>query len=558
MSSYLLGPDNFDSSYTNERPVTPAENIIREKWYDTLLSSFHHQWQDIKELYVGSWRAFAAKKLEAIFRCFCLPCSGLRRALNGRRQYFKYQTGIMYLYVYLCFSVVVNLVVALKKVNFSMAEYIQKLFVMVSIVVAIVLMSYLYEAVRVFGRLQTRGTLLRLFYEVGLSLFGIATFGYSLCIVIDNLSCGKMLDSIVTAMKAMFTLSQIPLLHYFYEARIPDDTPFIQITMAHLLGTNLALWFWTLCSEQAEEMLQECTHYPINLGNSEHYFTPLFVEYLLLAASLFYQIWSNLSTRGTDLAWIQRHCRSCHCPISEAHQSEDAINTSDASEITNEASRWSGGKGCFVGSCFAAFFIVLVIMATDTDASHQSYHIAYSFGIFVLYFSQILACLICKLSLQSHQRDSARNSEDHEDLLLYFSLTGILLWHAFHVYSLVLNSDDSRLIDIPKDLLAMLQHLFQTATLIDLRRHKPAPVQNTSHSSAWVCQCVLFLLATNLILWAEGSFFFKVDITTPGEKYIQMQHDLKAIGYIINPLSIFFRFHSSVCCIIAWDIFRVK
>ncbi|XP_028418248.1 proton channel OtopLc-like [Dendronephthya gigantea] len=555
MSSSLLGSDSSGLSYTNERPVTPSENIICEKWYYTLLSSFHYKWQHIKDLYAGSWREFLGKKLEAILRCFCLPCSGLTHALHGRRQYNKYQTGIMYLYFYLCSSVVLNLVVALKNVHLPMAENIQKIFVILSMIVAIVLMSYLYEAGTNSSSVQTRGTLLRLFYEGGLSVFGISTFGYSLCIAIDNLSCGKMLDSVVAAMKAMFTLSQIPFLHHFYEARIPENTPFIQITLAHLLGTNLALWFWALCSEQAEEMLKECKNYPIKLGNSEHYFSPFFVEYLLLAASLFYQIWSNLYTREAG-AWLQRHCRSCHCQIPDALPSEDVENTNDFNDVTIEESRWRSGKGCFLGSCFAVFFIILVLMATD--ANHQSYHIVYSFGIFVLYLTQILACLISKLSLQSHQRESERSSVDHEDLLLYFSLTGILLWHAFHVYSLLLNSDDSRFIDIPKDLLGMLQHLIQTATLIDLRRYKAQPVQNAGHSSAWICHCVLFLMTTNLILWAESSFFLKVDITTPGETYIKMQHELKTIGYIIYPLSIFFRFHSSVCCLIAWDIFRVK
>ena len=557
-SSYLLGSGNSGSRYTNERPVTPAENIIREEWYDTLSSSFHYQWQDIKELYDGSWRAFCGRKLKAIFRCFCLPCLVLRRALNGRHQYFKYQTGIMYLYVYLCFSVVVNLVVALKNVNFSMAEYIQKLFVIWSTFPAIALMVYLYLAAydKVKHPPRTRGAFLRVIYLGGMYLFGILSFGYSMAIVIDNVSCGQMLNAVLTVIKAVFTVSQILFLHYFYDARIPDDTPFIQITLAHFLGTNLALWFWTLCSEQAEDAPDKCVDYPIDLARWDKYFLPFFVEFLLLGASLFYQIWINLEPGERKAAnRNQRHCPTCYCNLEQFTNLVENTWSKGRNPNDNATRSSSPGLGLFIGSCFAAFFIILIIMAKDTGASHQSYHIAYSFGIFVLFLAEILACLICKLSLQSHQHDTDHFSVDHDDILLYISLIGVLLWEGFHAYSIMGDLvNASRYLDLGNDLIAIVHHLFQTVILIELRRHKRAE----GELSAWICQCVLFLIFTNLAFWVQDSFFIEVQITTPGEAYARIQKDLKTIGYILHPLSIFFRFHSSVCCVIAWDRFRIK
>ena len=93
--------------------------------------------------------------------------------------------------------------------------------------------------------------------------------------------------------KATFTLIQIVFFHCFYRARIPKDTPCIEIILAHLLGTNLALWFWTLCADhEAAENPEEC------IGNTEKYFSPIFVEFLLLGAGLFYQMWKDLSYDG--------------------------------------------------------------------------------------------------------------------------------------------------------------------------------------------------------------------------------------------------------------------
>lgn len=429
----------------------------------------------------------------------------------------------------------------------------------VALIFMLYLFMYTYKTVTFE---DSRGTILRFFYEGGTLIFGLSSFGYSVCLVIDYISCGHVLDAILAVMKVMFILLQILYLHYFYEARIPENTPYIQIILAHLLGTNLGLWFWTLCSDEAAEFLnaKSCTNYPIPLGNSHDYFSPLFVEYLLLAASLFYQIWNDLSPQFTSVPLPQHHCSTCSCNFTAGNSQSDAENgnansVTGAAAITRSRSRnSSSGLGLFIGGVFAVLFIVLVVMSKATGANHQPYHIAYSVGIFILYFFQLCACYICQLSLLSHQRNPERFSLNHEDILLYISLVGILLWEGFHSYSLILSgfSHGSEVFDMAKDTLATVQHLFQTTTLVNIRRHK----RTQDRCSVWICECVLFLMITNFTLWVQDSFFFDVDITTPGERKIQIQHDLTSIGYIIYPLSIFFRFHSSVCCIIAWTIFR--
>ena len=572
VSSYLLQSGNSRSRYTSEgsqRSVTPAEGIIRQEWYYTLSSTLLEYWENIRELFAGLWCAFLGGKLEAILRCVCLPCYVLTRALNGRRQYFRPQTGIVYLYVYLCAAVVLNLAVALKNIRTSSStvEDIQKWFVILSVFVAIILMLYLflyvYKTVK-FPR--SRGILLRVFYEGGTYVFGFSSFGFSICVLLDYISCGQVLYAVLTVMKATFTVLQILFLHYFYEARIPEDSPYIEIIMAHLLGTNLGLWFWTLCSEEADESLKDCTHYPIHLGHSEQYFSPLFVEYLLLAASLFYQIWKKLSPRDTVSSLPQRHCCTCYCNVIDSNTLENSQserrNSNNRRRSISDETNSASGLGLFIGGCFAVLFIVLVLMSKEIGSNDQSYHIAYAVGIFILYLTQVCACYAIQLSLQSHERNPERFSLDHEDTLLYISLVGILLWECFHAYSLILSGltnhvHGSGVLDIAKDALAIVQHLFQATTLVNLRRHQRTQGQHSA-DTVWICECVFFLLVTNLILWVQDSFFFEVDITTPGERYVEIQHDLEPIGYVVHPLSIFFRFHSSVCCIIAWSIFRTE
>ncbi|CAB3986717.1 Hypothetical predicted protein [Paramuricea clavata] len=332
---------------------------------------------------------------------------------------------------------------------------------------------------------------------------------------------------------------------FLYEARIPEDSPCIDIIIAHLLGTNLGLWFWTLCSDGASEMPK---------GPLKDYFSPLFVEYLLLAASLLYQIWKDSLPGDARMTLLERHCNILENSNSRHFNTMNGSNTASNTYIRPRPHNPSSGSGVIIGLFFTALFFVLVGFAIGlpkhTDI--EGYHVAYSIGVFILYLAQVIACYICQLSLQSHQHDPENFSLDHEEILLYFSLVGIVLWEGFHAYSLILCG--FTVFDFGGDILAILQHLFQTATIINLRRHK----RMQGRCAVWICDGVLFLLVTNLTFWVQDSFFIKVDITTPGERFVQMQHDLGTLGYILHPLTIFYRFHSSVCCVIAWDAFRNK
>ena len=557
-SSSLLQSGNSGSIYTSvsevsQRPSTPVESRIRLEWYYTLYATFLELWENIRVLSAGSWRVFSRRKFEAVLRCVCLPCHVLTRALtDGHRQYLtRPQPGIMYLYAYLCATVVLNLVVALHNINQSMemAKYVQKCFVIFNMFFANILMLrlLLYTYATVTPSTRSSETFLRVFYKSGIYFFGFSSFGYSVSVVIHYISCRQGLDAVLTVTKATFTFLQILFLHYFYEARIPEDSPCIDIIMAHLLGTNLGLWFWTLCSDGASEMPK---------GPLKDYFSPLFVEYLLLAASLLYQIWKDSLPGDARMTLLERHYNILENNNNDRHSNTmNASNTASNTYIRPRPHNPSSGFGVIIGLFFTALFFVLVGFAIGLPkhTDREGYHVAYSIGVFILYLAQVIACYICQLSLQSHQHDPKNFSLDHEEILLYFSLVGIVLWEGFHAYSLILCPDFS-VFDFGGDISAIVQHLFQTATIINLRRHK----RTQGRCSVWICECVLFLLVTNLTFWVQDSFFIKVVITTPGERFVKMEHDLGTLGYILHPLSIFYRFHSSVCCVIAWDAFRNK
>ena len=556
------------NEYANLLPSGGQPNILQpvpqRAWYFGLLATLSSYCSNICDLCTGPCFAVFGGKLEGLLRCLCLPFIVIIQAVNEQRAYVR-QSGIVYLYLFLSITVVVNLVVPLREIDVPVAENIQLYLVLGCIILAIIGMLYLWlftsETLTYHDWNLRAGyppeALMRVFYQGGLYLFGFLSFGYSLSIAIDRINCHEKVVATVNIMKALYIVAQTVFLNKFYKGRIPDDTRWIQIVLAHLLGTNVALWFWTLCSEEMGEST-ECNSHPIPLGNSEKIFSPLFVEYLLIAASLFYQIWKDLLPTQ---AVLTPHCQTCACQMHAANVGADQRREENrGSDRVRAVRSRNSGLGIVLGCSFGVMFLILVITSASTGETHQIYHIAYSSGIITLYLMQIFACYIILLSVQSLAWDTQRKSLDHDDALLYISLVGNLLWVGFHLYSLVLTEFETasssqanvRHLDIAADIIGMLQFLFQTTTLINLRRHEPTRVQTTT----WISQCALFLLVTNIVLWIVDSFFIKIVIRTPGENETSIQRNLEPIGYILHPLSIFFRFHSAVCCLIAWSIFR--
>ena len=561
------GPDE----YLLRRRQSADEPVPQDSWYHAFGATLNlHCSEMCRSFCRGPWFGLSNSKLTAFLYCLCLPCIVVKDAVNEQRALFK-QSGIVYLYIFLSITVVINIVVPLRAIEFPVTEDIQRYFVLSCILLAIAEMFYLWLVIRetvTYRDWNIRigyppDALMRVFYKGGLYLFGFLSFGYSLCNAIDSVNCHHRVTATVNIMKAIYIVLQMLFLSYFYKARIPDDTACIRIVMAHLLGTNLSLWFWTLCSEVQVDKPENCVSYPIPLKNTEKSFSPLFVEYLLIAASLFYQIWMDLLP--TDNAERRQHCMTCTCQLDDGNDNEDQQRVFDGGVQALRAIVFHNlSLGIVVGCSFGVVFIILVITSTSTGEEHQIYHVAYAGGIITLYLTQMFACYIILLSVQSLAWDDERTSIDHEDALLYITLIGSLFWEGFHLYSLALVELNPaketrpladikvRHLDMAADTLAMVQYLLQTITLVNLRRHRPTIGRNNT----WISQCLLFLLATNFMLWIENSFFVEIVISTPGEKDTSIQEHLKPLGYILHPLNIFFRFHSAVCCLIAWSIFR--
>ena len=426
---------------------------------------------------------------------------------------------------------------------------------------SIFMLSYLTRvALRLRVVFDRQKAYLTFYLRTGLYVFGVLSMGYSLSLVVNHIACKddcckdvsiQITNALLQITKALFIVVQILFLNSFYRVELPSDTPYVQIVLAHLLGTNLSLWFWTLCLEVHDPGKDLCRSFPIPLQDASKFFYPVFVEYLLLAASMFYEIWTNLEKNEPSALDINQLTHLAGDRQQYYGTLPDRIPPS-AREGTNPTRGSNGGTSFVLGLSFGAVFLVFVIASDSVGKIDPFYYNVFTWSNSAMYVVQTFICFFLQLCLQT-QRNSTRSSCDYDDGLLYIGLVGVFLWNGFHIYgvaswpSVTLHADEAIV-----DLLALVQYFTQTVTLVTLRRYDSTNDKN----SVWISYFALFLLATNFVLWFEDTFFIEgSDLEKPGENHAKLEKKWEVLAHIINPLVIFFRFQSATCCYQVWILF---
>jgi hypothetical protein len=410
----------------------------------------------------------------------------------------------------------------------------------------------------------------RILFRGGLYVFGFVSIMNSICLAYDEWSCHpsnnkdeteNKIAATAQFVKALFVAAETLFLGYFHKACFPVDTAFLQISLAHILGTNLALWFWTLCEEAEPRLISYCkSSTGLNWGSHKKYFYPIFVEYLILALSILYGLWMNLRNGEERLCRFCKNCARClYRSQTPVHEEQRQSNDETASRRERYIPRC--GLGIMIGMTYVAVFLVLMLLAIYEAKNHKpkksddydklSGFKAYCYGSVVMYLSMISACYIILASLGSPNNLQRIRSIDYDDVLLYISLMGILLLEGFHLTSKIIDEKHYSYL-VAVDICGTVQHLTQAVTLMSLSHYRGA----ASHQNKdWICECILFLLLTNLAWWIEDSFYLKPELARPGE--VGTIKGIETYGTIVKPMVIFFRFHSATYFYNAWSIYRV-
>ena len=313
-TSSLTGLDlslfNDDVNDLANGTTTPFEaNPPELPWYKHVLSEWNAAWNECGDL----WRTGGYQnKLYTIVFFLCLPACVIKRAASPERNItVPDHVSVGYLFLLMCYTFVINLF------DFQTDLQVRYIFIASCMVLAIAAMLYVYLFTK--GRVRhdpCHDAPIRIFFRGGLYIFGFASMFNSICLVVYEWECkahNHKSAATVLAVKGLFIVTETLFLGYFHKACLPLDTALLQISLAHILGTNLALWFWTLCEENRGEFTSNSTTNCSTLISSwvdyQQIFYPIFVEYLILALAILYGLWTNL--RRDEQKGLCRFCKNC-------------------------------------------------------------------------------------------------------------------------------------------------------------------------------------------------------------------------------------------------------
>ena len=553
-----IDASTFDDDVFLPRTTTPLlARVPNDLWYMRLLSELCDAWKNVRDLWQtrDCW-----SKLSAIICFVLLPVRVIRRAASPHNHVtIPDHASVCYLSLLMCYTFVINLVESNNDPTGGNRKR-RDVFMSCCMVLAIAAMLYIYLYTKDGVRHDTcHDAPIRIFFLGGLYLFGFASMFNSFFLAYDEWNCKPKQKEFhyksaatVQIVKALFVVTETLFLGYFHEACFPLDTMFLQISLAHLLGTNLALWFWTLCEETKTSPIYYCKKPELD----QIYFYPVFVEYLILALAILYRLWKNLS-RGEET--VCRFCKNWTRYLYHSQTSEEENNEEpDVSFRLRYIPRC--GFGIMFGTIYVGVFLLILLLAISEAAKHRHkdheqmpFFKTYCYGSLVMYLSMMFACYIILASLRSPNNVRRIRSVDYDDVLLYISLMGILLLEGFHVISKRLaKENEAHFHVVAVDVSGTVQHLTQVVTLMNLSHLRGA---TSRHNRVWICECILFLFLTNIAWWIEDSFYLGPYLNRPGE--VDHTIDSKTYGNIVKPMVIFFRFHSATYFYNAWTVYRV-
>ncbi|CAB3997421.1 Hypothetical predicted protein [Paramuricea clavata] len=527
----------------------------------TLGSIWLERWHNTGQAYHGS----CCSKIKAFLMFITLPfyvlLSPFFRSRSTRRKVTHH--GIVYFYILMASNIVFNLWeqqnnISYKEPSYQFVQYFEASIMLLSLIA----MVYIARATRGEVKWTIHETNLIFYFRAGLYVFGISSMVYTALNIYDNFSCNDNRNIVLNSAKFLFITCQILFLNYYYQAKLPSCGWLIQVSLAHILGTNLSLWIWTLCKEESDpENESKLNRYPIHLGHTEKYFYPLFVEYLLLVASMIYELWMDLNvpTDARRLPPRQDWYR-------EKYQEElesGRLSLSSKNEVSHPVHLVSSRRrrkfapslafSFVLGLAFSSIFLAFLLAANDSGGNSwkdKKWYTNYLVANICLNSTQMIACYVAKVCSQSQPANRKRASLNLDDALLYFGLAGITLWEGFHFYGRLFGQNREP-IHFVHGMLALIEDITQTVILVSVRRLSSRDDTNARA----ITNMSLYLLATNLSLWIQNSFYIGHQLEYPGEHKKILEEHLGTFASILNPIIIFFRFHSATCCYQMWVIF---
>lgn len=375
-------------------------------FFATLGSTWCERFQTNRQ----AWQTSSWGKVKSFFICITLPIyvliSPFFRARITRRKVTHH--GILYFYILMSCTIVVNLWEQRNKYEYKSISYqFLQYFEATTMWLALIAMFCIACITRGKARWNNHERNLIFYFRTGLYVFGISSMVYSALNIYNYWHCDDSLNIFLHTAKFSFIVGQLLFLNYYYQAKLPSGGCFIQICLAHILGTNLSLWIWTLCTEvfEPENTTIAGSCLPIELGHAAKYFYPLFIEYLLLVASMVYEIWMDLELpadarrRLVGRDWIHEKYEEQLEGFPESSGESHPIHLVSARRHRKIAP--SLAFSFVLGLAFSSIFFAFILASNSTESQDNQFYYNFLICNICFYVTQLIACYIIKVCSQS-------------------------------------------------------------------------------------------------------------------------------------------------------------
>lgn len=282
--------------------------------------------------------------------------------------------------------------------------------------------------------------------------------------------------------------------------------------------------------------------------NASPFLFPCTIEYSLICAAILYVMWKNIgqfrqvTTSNMDSASLS------HVLVhGSRHRHYYQVDCAKAN------------KGLFTGIIVLVLSIICLIIFFVLINKPQYKYLAIleaHIAELVLYLLTTLAVVIALVQVRELKYNPHQIME-LDSILLVVAQSGLYLFTMFSVIGGHFTIDQNTILVLLTALVCLIQGTFQTIFILDASR-RCAGNSDQAHRKPGR-EMVTFLLVCNFAMWAINTLETRRADSNPVQMEFYGFWAWTIITHVTTPLTIFFRFHSTVCLCDIWKrTYKVK
>ena len=380
-----------------------------------------------------------------------------------------------------------------------------------------------------------------------------------------------------SAVRLLFTCIQILFLQTFWKSTF-NNSRIMKFLFVHIIATNICIWLLYVAEETHifEHSGHSANLFPANSTKDAiveiaqsfaEYLIPFTLEYSLITAGILYGMAREMKDLSIEAA--KTDTTENNSPQGVSQVDGLAMGVQSLSKKIKQ-STISAQPGLLIGLLFSIVLLTSALSLKDNNPEHREKCLIFFFCFQILIFFSHLVCLLGIIGgLQSHQKVDHTMRPD--DWLLVIGMLGgvgfdipVIIAASGFISSFQPGNgsfewNGTMAILLTSAVLTFVVRVLQMLVIILSHEYKCLRSNEVQiFPSKMIGQLSLFVLVTNLGLWALDSFFELKDFASTsypcGE--IFYGQNWKTIISLTLPFCIFFRFHSAAMIFDLWAKFK--